>query len=114
MENELFLSNEMITLKWDNSPSEYAVGRKFIVLYDSKVAEFILDERVNDIFLTNPKNSHEKSKFIYQKFNDLLKSDFRYKWSGQGYEGISLKLEVFIEFLKQEDRDSQLNKILQC
>ncbi len=113
MENKLFLSNEMITLKWSNSSSEYATGRKLIVLYEDKVAEFILDERVNDIFLTNPKNSHEKSKFIYEKFKDLLKFDFRYKW-GDGYEGISLKLETFIEFLKQEDRNSQLNKILQC
>ena len=113
MEKKLFLLNELITLKWEKSKSEYASGRKLIVLFNDKVAEFILDERVNDIFLTNPKSSHEKSNLIYKKFYELCKSDFRYHF-GDGYEGVSLKLETFIEFLKQEDRNSQLNKILQC
>lgn len=113
MEKKLFLLNELITLKWEKSKSEYASGRKLIVLFNDKVAEFILDERVNDIFLTNPKVSHEKSEFIYRKYTELINKDFRYKF-GDGYEGISLKLEIFIEYLKQEDRDSQLNKILKC
>jgi hypothetical protein len=111
MENKIFLASELVTLKWSDSNSEYASARKLIVLYGEKTADFILDERVNDIFLTNPKSSHEKSNLIYKKFYELCKSDFRYQF-GDGYEGVSLKLETFIEFLKQEDRNSQLNKIL--
>ena len=112
MKNKLFLSTELINLNWDNPSSNYASARTVEIEFEKNLVLIIVDERVNDIFPCTNK-TYPQLKYIIKKYNDLKSSDFRYQIQ-DGYEGMSLKLETFIEFLKQEDRDSQLNKILQC
>lgn len=112
MKNKLFLSIEKITLNWDNSSSNYASARTVEIEFEKNLVQIVVDERVNDIFPVTNK-TYPQLKYIIEKYEDLKLSDFRYR-IGDGYEGISLKLETFIEFLKQQERDSQLNKILQC
>jgi len=110
MENTIFLPSQSITLSWKSPQSEYAHARKLILVSSDGTSDFIFDERVNDLFLTHPRASNKKTNFIYEKFHQLIDSDFKYKF-GDGYEGQSLKLETFIDFLKKEDRESQINKI---
>lgn len=112
MKNKLFIKSESIFLIWENPESDYALARPVTLQFDSNEIGIIVDERVNEIYpVTN--NKFSQLIFILKKYDDLKSTDFRYR-TQDGYEGISLKLETFIEFLKQEDRDSQLNKILQC
>jgi hypothetical protein len=87
MKNKLYIKSQLFNISWDSSSS-------------------------NDIFpMTN--KTCPQIKYILKMYDDLRSSDFRYR-TQDGYEGMSLRLETFIEYLKKEDRDSQLNKILQC
>ena len=64
------------------------------------------DEKVID-YLT------EVIDYLTEKYQELKNSDFRYK-RGDGYEGDkTLYLEDFIEYLKIENRDKKIEKILE-
>jgi hypothetical protein len=112
MKHKLYIKSQLFNISWDNSSSNYASARTVEIEFDNTLFQLVIDERVNDIFPCTNK-TYPQLKYIIQKYEDLKFSDFRYR-TGDGYEGISLKLETFMEYLKQEDRDSQLNKILQC
>lgn len=77
--------------------------------------ELELDERINKIKFTIPytDTTKENINIIKNKFAQLYKSDFRYR-NENGIEGtLTIYLETFINFLKLEDRDSIIDKILQ-
>ena len=112
MDNKLYIKSESITISWDNSSSNYASARTAEIEFDKNIVQIVVDERVNDIFPVTNK-TYPQLTFILKKYIELKNTDFRYR-TQDGYEGLSLKLETFIEFLKREERDSQLNKILQC
>lgn len=112
MKNKFHIKSESIILQWDDAWSNYASARTVHVEFEKHSVPIVVDERVNDIFpVTNKK--YTQLKYIIEKYETLKFSDFRYR-IGDGYEGMSLRLETFIEFLKTEERDLQLNKILQC
>lgn len=114
MENKLFIKSKQISIRWDDSKSEYARARTLTLEFDFHLTqnsiEVIVDERVNEIYPATNKQ-YPQLKFILKKYEDLKSTDFRYRIQ-DGYEGIPLKLEDFINYLKTEDRDLQLNKIL--
>ena len=85
-----------------------------------------LDERFNDLEFRGfdnitgqlfSKNREEDLSqiidYLTEKYQELKNSDFRYK-RGDGYEGDkTLYLEDFIEYLKIENRDKKIEKILE-
>lgn len=112
MKNKLYIKSQLFNISWDSSSSNYASARTVEIEFDKTLFQLVIDERVNDIFpMTN--KTCPQIKYILKMYDDLRSSDFRYR-TQDGYEGMSLRLETFIEYLKKEDRDSQLNKILQC
>jgi hypothetical protein len=83
---------------------------QFIMMFDERFNEldFIYNDQPNNPF--NYVNT--STEYLKQKFNELKSTDFRYK-SGDGYEGSKiLYLEDFITYLKSENRELTINKIL--
>jgi hypothetical protein len=75
-----------------------------------------LDERFNDLEFRGFDKEEDLSQiidYLTDKYQELKNSDFRYK-RGDGYEGDkTLYLEDFIEYLKIENRDKTIEKILE-
>ena len=89
---------------------------KVLTTNDSFIVMF--DERFNELDFIYEKNNNsfdcvkKSSEFLKEKFDDLKSTDFRYK-SGDGYDGSKiLYLEDFITYLKSENRELTINKIL--
>ena len=89
---------------------------KVLTTNDSFIVMF--DERFNELDFIYEKNNNsfdcvkKSSEFLKEKFDDLKSTDFRYK-SGNGYDGSKiLYLEDFITYLKSENRELTINKIL--
>ena len=123
-ENKLFLVEHNAQLLYDS----VLIGnvkevRKIRLIYDNKTCIIYLDERFNDLEFRGFDNITGelffKSKdekvidYLTDKYQELKNSDFGYK-RGDGYEGDkTLYLEDFIEYLKIENRDKTIEKILE-
>lgn len=82
----------------------------FIVMFDERFNE--LDFRYNDEPIWVVSDVSIATEYLKEKYEELKKTDFRYK-SGDGYEGSKiLYLEDFITYLKSENRELTINKIL--
>jgi len=121
--NKFFLVEHNAKLLYDDSQSLVKEVRKVRLIYDNRTCVMYLDERFNDLEFRGFDNiSGElffKSKdekvidYLTDKYQELKNSDFRYK-RGDGYEGDkTLYLEDFIEYLKIENRDKTIEKILE-
>lgn len=82
----------------------------FVVMVDERFNE--LDFRYNDYNIWVVSEVSTATEYLKNKYEELKKSDFRYK-SGDGYEGSKvLYLEDFITHLKSENRETIINNIL--
>jgi len=123
--NKFLLVKYNAQLLYDNSKSLVKDVRKIMVIHDNKMCIMHLDERFNDlefrgfdnitgqIFYKNKEALNQVIDYLKDKYQELKNSDFRYK-RGDGYEGNkTLYLEDFIEYLKIENRDKTIEKILE-
>jgi hypothetical protein len=121
--NNFFLVEHNAQLLYDDSQSLVKEVRKVRLIYDNRTCIMYLDERFNDLEFRGFDNITGelffKSKdekvidYLTDKYQELKNSDFRYK-RGDGYEGDkTLYLEDFIEYLKIENRDKTIEKILE-
>jgi len=135
--NNFFLVEHNAQLLYDDSQSLVKEVRRIMVMHYDKTCIMYLDERFNDLefrgfkytkfsLISNPdnitgqlfsKNREEDLSqiidYLKDKYQELKNSDFRYK-RGDGYEGDkTLYLEDFIEYLKIENRDKKIEKILE-
>ena len=121
--NKLFLVGHNAKLLYDDSQSLVKEVRKVRLIYDNRTCVMYIDERFNDLEFRGFDNITGelffKSKdekvidYLTDKYQELKNSDFRYK-RGDGYEGDkTLYLEDFIEYLKIENRDKTIEKILE-
>ncbi len=89
----------------------------FVKLDRLDIFKISIDSRTNmvNIIYSNSFNNeitYNMSEYIKNSFNKLKDSDFRYR-IGDGYEGTKkIDAEIFINFLKTENRDSILNEVL--
>ncbi len=83
---------------------------QFIMMVDERFNEldFVYNDKPNDPF----NYINQSAEYLKQKYNELKSTDFKYK-SGDGYEGSKIiHLEDFITYLKSENRNSTIEKIL--
>ena len=124
--NNFFLVEHNAQLLYDDSQSLVKEVRRIMVIHCDKTCIMYLDERFNDLEFRGFDNitgqlflkSREEElsqviDYLTDKYQELKNSDFRYK-RGDGYEGDkTLYLEDFIEYLKVENRDKTIEKILE-
>ena len=124
--NNFFLVEHNAQLLYDDSNSVVREVRRIMVIHYDKTCIMYLDERFNDLEFRGfdnitgqlfSKNREEDLSqiidYLTEKYQELKNSDFRYK-RGDGYEGDkTLYLEDFIEYLKIENRDKKIEKILE-
>lgn len=124
--NNFFLVEHNAQLLYDDSQSLVKEVRRIMVIHYNKTCIMYLDERFNDLEFRGfdnitgqlfSKNREEDLSqiidYLIDKYQELKNSDFRYK-RGDGYEGDkTLYLEDFIEYLKVENRDKTIEKILE-
>ena len=124
--NSFFLVEHNAQLLYDDSNSVVREVRRIMVIHYDKTCIMYLDERFNDLEFRGfdnitgqlfSKNREEDLSqiidYLTEKYQELKNSDFRYK-RGDGYEGDkTLYLEDFIEYLKIENRDKKIEKILE-
>ena len=124
--NNFFLAEHNAQLLYDDSNSVVREVRRIMVIHYDKTCIMYLDERFNDLEFRGfdnitgqlfSKNREEDLSqiidYLTEKYQELKNSDFRYK-RGDGYEGDkTLYLEDFIEYLKIENRDKKIEKILE-
>ena len=124
--NNFFLAEHNAQLLYDDSNSVVREVRRIMVIHYNKTCIMYLDERFNDLEFRGfdnitgqlfSKNREEDLSqiidYLTEKYQELKNSDFRYK-RGDGYEGDkTLYLEDFIEYLKIENRDKKIEKILE-
>ena len=126
--NNFFLVEHNAQLLYDDSNSVVREVRRIRLIYDNRTCIVYLDERFNDLEFRGfsgrlspnttdeiySKNREDKLiDYLKHKYQELKNSDFRYK-RGDGYEGDkTLYLEDFIEYLKIENRDKKIEKILE-
>lgn len=113
------IPNSDIQLYFNDSINSYDIrGMREVKVISSDI-EFtmMIDERFNEcdfIYDSIDKDTSKNKTEIYlkKKYEDLKKSDFRYK-NGKGIESTkTIKLEDFINFIKTESRNSTIEKIL--
>ena len=113
------IPNSDIQLYFNDSINSYDIrGMREVKVISSDI-EFtmMIDERFNEcdfIYDSIDKDTSKSKTEIYlkKKYEDLKKSDFRYK-NGKGIESTkTIKLEDFINFIKTESRNSTIEKIL--
>lgn len=124
--NNFFLVEHNAQLLYDDSQSLVKEVRRIMVIHYNKTCIMYLDERFNDLEFRGfdnitgqlfSKNREEELSqiidYLIDKYQELKNSDFRYK-RGDGYEGNkTIYLEDFIEYLKVENRDKTIEKILE-
>ena len=121
--NNFFLVEHNAQLLYDDSNSVVREVRRVRLICNNKTCVMYIDERFNDLEFRGFDNItgelFTKSKdekvidYLTEKYQELKNSDFRYK-RGDGYEGDkTLYLEDFIEYLKIENRDKKIEKILE-
>jgi hypothetical protein len=126
--NNFFLVEHTAQLLYDDSNHNIKEVRRIRLIYDHRSCIMYLDERFNDLEFRGfsgrlspnttgeifSKNREDKLiDYLKDKYQELKNSDFRYK-RGDGYEGDkTLYLEDFIEYLKIENRDKKIEKILE-
>ena len=124
--NNFFLAEHNAQLLYDDSNSVVREVRRIMVIHYDKTCIMYLDERFNDLEFRGfdnitgqlfSKNREEDLSqiidYLTEKYQELKNSDFRYK-RGDGYEGDkTLYLEDFIEYLKIENSDKKIEKILE-
>lgn len=126
--NNFFLVEHNAQLLYDDSNHNIKEVRRIRLIYDHISCIMYLDERFNDLEFRGfsgrlspnttgeifSKNREDKLiDYLKDKYQELKNSDFRYK-RGDGYEGDkTLYLEDFIEYLKIENRDKKIEKILE-
>lgn len=123
--NKFFLVEYNAKLLYDDSPVFLGINevRKVRLIYDNRTCVMYLDERFNDLEfrvfdnitgeLFTKSKDEEVIDYLKDKYQELKNSDFRYK-RGDGYEGDkSIYLEDFINYLKIENRDKTIEKILE-
>jgi hypothetical protein len=126
--NNFFLVEHTAQLLYDDSNHNIKEVRRIRLIYDHRSCIMYLDERFNDLEFRGfsgrlspnttgeifSKNREDKLiDYLKDKYQELKNSDFRYK-RGDGYEGDKkLYLEDFIEYLKIENRDKKIEKILE-
>ncbi len=123
MEQSLNLIEQDINLYWKDRKKQFShvTGvREVKVVTKDRTFTMLIDERFNDIDfkykeeITNPFSFRDRSSdFLKEKYSQLLNSDFRYKKGKEFDSSKSLMLDDFINFLKIENRNSTLEKILQ-
>ena len=123
MEQSLNLIEQDINLYWKDRKKQFShvTGvREVKVVTKDRTFTMLIDERFNDIDfmyqeeITNPFSFRDRSSdFLKEKYSQLLNSDFRYKKGKEFDSSKSLILDDFINFLKIENRNSTLEKILQ-
>ncbi len=123
MEQSLNLIEQDINLYWKDRKKQFShvTGvREVKVVSKDRTFTMLIDERFNDIDfmyqeeITNPFSFRDRSSdFLKEKYSQLLNSDFRYKKGKEFDSSKSLMLDDFINFLKIENRNSTLEKILQ-
>ncbi len=123
MEQSLNLIEQDINLYWKDRKKQFShvTGvREVRVVTKERTFTMLIDERFNDIDfmyqeeITNPFSFRDRSSdFLKEKYSQLLNSDFRYKKGKEFDSSKSLMLDDFINFLKIENRNSTLEKILQ-
>lgn len=113
------IPNSDIQLYFNDSINSYDIrGMREVKVISSDI-EFtmMIDERFNEcdfIYGSIDKDTSKNKTEIYlkKKYEDLKRSDFRYK-NGKGIESTkTIKLEDFINFIKTESRNSTIEKIL--
>ena len=121
--NSFFLVEHNAQLLYDDSNSVVREVRRVRLICNNRTCVMYIDERFNDLEFRGFDNItgelFTKSKdekvidYLKDKYQELKNSDFRYK-RGDGYEGDkTLYLEDFIEYLKVENRDKTIEKILE-
>jgi hypothetical protein len=127
-ENKLFIVEHNAQLLYDSplfqQNQNQAIRqqvRRVRLIYPNRTCLIYLDERFNDLEI-RPQTSHFRGfdnknddviDYLIDKYQELKNSDFRYK-RGDGYEGDkSIYLEDFIEYLKIQNRDKTIEKILE-
>lgn len=121
--NNFFLVEHNAQLLYDDSNSVVREVRRVRLICNNRTCVMYIDERFNDLEFRGFDNItgelFTKSKdekvidYLTEKYQELKNSDFRYK-RGDGYEGDkTLYLEDFIEYLKIENRDKKIEKILE-
>ncbi len=123
MEQSLNLLEKDINLFWTERKKQFShvTGvREVRVVTKDRTFTMLIDERFNDIDfmykeeITNPFSFRDHSSdFLKEKYLQLLNSDFRYKKGKEFDSSKSLMLQDFINFLKLENRNLTLEKILQ-
>lgn len=120
---KIHIHNQNIDLLYDDA---YDIGRRITevrevrVLTPDDVFIMMFDERFNELNFIYDENSidplnyiNQSTEYLKEKFKELKSTDFRYK-SGHGYEGSKiLYLEDFITYLKSENRETIINKLLE-
>lgn len=110
----LSLNSRTCKLSWEIGsvfPSRRLLEVKLFDEDNEIVVPIFLDERDNTIQIPENFHKHSVMIYLYEKFLELKSSDFRYQ-KDSGFEGKTLFLEEFINFLLQEERDSQITKII--
>lgn len=128
--NSFFLVEHNAQLLYDDSNSVVREVRRVRLICNNRTCVMYLDERFNDLefrgfdnitgeLFTKSKDEKvidyltEVIDYLTDKYQELKNSDFKYK-RGDGYEGDkTLYLEDFIEYLKVENRDKTIEKILE-
>ena len=128
--NNFFLVEHNAQLLYDDSNSVVREVRRVRLICNNRTCVMYIDERFNDLefrgfdnisgeLFTKSKDEKvidyltEVIDYLKDKYQELKNSDFRYK-RGDGYEGDkTLYLEDFIEYLKVENRDKTIEKILE-
>ena len=92
--------------------------RRCLIKSEHSQFQMLFDERFNEIdfvYSDNPddpfKYQNHVGKYLKSKFLEFKSTDFRYR-TGDGFEGMSMKLEDFISFLKKENREKLINEII--
>lgn len=119
--NELKISEHNIKLLYDNPNNNAGVRgvREVIVLSNISTFTMMVDERFNEIDFIysidtdDPfRYSNKIADYLKDKYNQLKSTNFRYK-RGDGYDGdLHISVEEFIRFLREENRDIIIEKIL--
>lgn len=120
---KIHIHNQNIDLLYDDVntvSSHIREVRKVRVLTPDDVFIMMFDERFNELDFIYDENSidpfnyiNQSTEYLKEKFKELKSTDFRYK-SGHGYEGSKiLYLEDFITYLKSENRETIINKLLE-
>ena len=119
MKNKLHLTGIDIVLLYDGPENNAGVRgvREVKVFSKNRTLTMMIDERFNEVDLYSDvddpfKHSNKISEYLKEKYEELKSTDFRYK-RGEGYDGDrTIYLEDFISFLKKENRNDILQKVL--